>query len=134
MIRGKLYSIFVIVKGKIIIGLLFIYLLSSTEVHELLRLPLLFHHYTEHKEQVADITFWEFLVMHYETDVPHDDTDTRLPFKASHQSPASTVLAVTSQRITLTIPMPFHVKQAVPFDHSAPVTSYLEEIFQPPRA
>lgn len=134
MIRGKLYSIFVIVKGKIIIGLLFVYLLSSTEVHELLRLPLLVRHYTEHKEQVADITFWEFLVMHYETDVPHDDTDTRLPFKACHHSLATTALAVTSQRITLTIPLPFNVKQATSSDHSAPIASYLEEIFQPPRA
>jgi hypothetical protein len=122
------------VKSKIIIGLLLAYLVSSTEVHELLRLPLLVNHYQEHKEKVTDITFWEFLVMHYETDVPHDDQDTRLPFKTCHHSLTSTALATTSQKITLTMPLPVVVKQALSADHSAPLTSCLEEIFQPPRA
>ncbi|HWA35580.1 MAG TPA: hypothetical protein VG737_15670 [Cyclobacteriaceae bacterium] len=121
-------------KRKIIFGLLFAYLVSSTEAHELLRLPLLFKHYQEHREQVADITFWEFLVMHYETDVPHDDQDTRLPFKTRNHSLASTALAVTSQRITLTIPLPVVVKTALSPQHSVPNASYLDEIFQPPRA
>jgi hypothetical protein len=122
------------VKGKIIVGMLLIYLVSSTEVHELVRLPLLVKHYQEHKEQVTGITFWEFLVMHYKTDVPHDDQDTRLPFKTCHHSLASTALAVTSQRITLTIPLPVVVKQELSSHHSIPQASYLEEIFQPPRA
>jgi hypothetical protein len=121
------------VKRKIIFGLLLVYLVSSTEVHELLRLPLLVRHYQEHREQVTDITFWQFLAMHYETDVPHDDQDTRLPFKTCHHSLASTALAVTSQRITLTIPLPVVVKMGLSPDHSVPNASYLEEIFQPPR-
>jgi hypothetical protein len=122
------------VKSKIIVGLLFVYLLSSTEVHELLRLPLLVRHYAEHKEQVTEITFWEFLVMHYETDVAHDDQDMRLPFKTCHHSLASAAMAVTSQRITLSIPLSVMVKQGLASHHSAPLASYLEEIFQPPKA
>src|SRR3954462_3822335 len=116
-------------RSKIIMGLLLAYLVSSTEVHELLRLPLLVKHYQEHKQQVADITFWEFLVMHYETDVPHDDQDMRLPFKTCHQTLASPALAVTSQGVTLTIPLSVVVKQSLPSDHGAPNASYLEEIF-----
>ena len=62
-------------KQKLIIALLSLYLIASTEFHQVLRLPLLVEHYVEHHELVKDMTFWEFLVMHYESDVAHDDQD-----------------------------------------------------------
>ncbi len=84
------------------IGLLFFYLISFTEFSEVLRLPLLVEHYTEHKSKVNDLSFWEFLVMHYETDVAHDDTDMSLPFKDCDHSCFAQTVVLPMQKIALT--------------------------------
>jgi len=84
------------------IGLLFFYLISFTEFSEVLRLPLLVEHYTEHRSKVNDLSFWEFLVMHYETDVAHDDTDMSLPFKGCDHSFSAQTVVLPVQKIALT--------------------------------
>lgn len=83
------------------ISLLFFYLISFTEFSEVLRLPLLVEHYTEHKSKVNDLSFWRFLVMHYETDVAHDDTDMSLPFKGCDHSCFAQTLVLPVQKIAL---------------------------------
>jgi hypothetical protein len=83
------------------IGLLFFYLVSFTEFREVLRLPLLVEHYTEHKSKVNDLSVWEFLVMHYETDVAHDDQDMNLPFKDCNHSCFAQILVLPVQKIVL---------------------------------
>ena len=82
--------------------LLFFYLVSFTEFSEVLRLPLLIEHYTEHKSKVDDLSFWEFLVMHYETDVAHDDQDMSLPFKDCNHSFSGATVVLPVQKIALT--------------------------------
>lgn len=83
------------------IGLLFLYLISFTEFSEVLRLPLLIEHYSEHKSKVEDLSFFEFLVMHYESDVAHDDKDMSLPFKdCDHSVSPQSILPI--QKIVLT--------------------------------
>ncbi len=109
------------------------YLVGSTEFHQVLRLPLLVKHYTEHRSQVVEMSFWEFLVMHYETDVPHDDTDMRLPFKDCHHSSTITFTALTSQKITLALPTLILKEPLHFYSHSSFHSSYLDKIFQPPR-
>jgi len=91
-----------VLKRVAAIGLLFFYLISFTEFSEVLRLPLLLEHYTEHKSKVNDLSFWEFLVMHYETDVAHDDTDMSLPFKGFDHSCFAQILVLPVQKIALT--------------------------------
>lgn len=113
--------------------LLTVYLISSTEFHQILRLPLLMKHYTEHRSQVEDMTFWQFLVMHYETDVPHDDTDMRLPFKDCHHSVTNPFTAIPSQNIALNLPI-ISINEPIHFvTNSSFHSSYLDEIFQPPK-
>jgi len=60
------------------ISLLVLYINSNTEFHEMLRLPILLEHYRQHQQQVSDISFWDFLVMHYQSDVSHDSDDNQL--------------------------------------------------------
>lgn len=84
------------------IGLFLLYLVSFTEFREVLRLPLLVEHYAEHKNQVAEMSFLEFLVMHYESDVAHDDRDSRLPFKDCSHSFIGQVVMLPIQKISLT--------------------------------
>jgi hypothetical protein len=115
------------------LSLLILYINSYTELHEALRLPLLLEHYAEHRQQVKDMTFLEFLTMHYKTDVAHDDQDNRMPFKDRAHSFTAPVMALPLQKIML--------KEATPLteiSHSSTYTeayfsSHLSEIFQPPR-
>jgi len=83
------------------IGLFLIYLISFTEFREVLRIPLLVQHYVEHKGQVAEMSFVEFLAMHYSTDVAHDDRDNRLPFKDCSHSFISQLIVLPIQKISL---------------------------------
>jgi hypothetical protein len=121
------------VKAKIVIVLLAAYLIGSTEFHQVLRLPLLVEHYTEHRAQVQEMSFWEFLVMHYKTDVPHDDTDMSLPFKDCHHASAVSFTVLPSQRITLALSAMAPSKPLHFFNNSFFHSSYLGKIFQPPK-
>jgi hypothetical protein len=61
-----------------------LYLFSSTELKQLVKLPLLFQHYKEHKVLDGGISFLQFLRIHYhDTAVIDDDyaKDMQLPFK-----------------------------------------------------
>lgn len=110
-----------------------VYSLSFTEFHQVLKLPLLFHHYQEHSTAV-DMTFIEFLVMHYETDVPHDDTDMRLPFKTCGHSQVTQTVAIINQKITLQEPIEMPGKDHVSFYQQIFPSLLSHDIFQPPRA
>lgn len=120
-------------KRKLVIVLLSLYVLASTECHQVLRLPLLVKHYSEHHQKADNLTFWEFLVLHYKTDVAHDDQDMRLPFKDCHHSLASSSMAVPSQRFMLTPLSPALVEKILSFNHPQVHSSFPGEVFQPPR-
>lgn len=59
-----------------------IHLAGNTEVGQLLRLPELITHYFQHHRQNSDISFFEFIVMHYGGDDgtnADNDYDNQLP-------------------------------------------------------
>lgn len=115
------------------ISLLALYLNSFTEVHEVFRLPLLFEHYAEHKLQVNDMSFVEFLVMHYKTDVAHDDHDNQLPFKVPGHSFTAISITVPPLKISLNDETSCCVQSYV-FDYKESYfSSSLQAIFQPPK-
>ncbi len=122
-----------IVKRILALSLLILYINSNTEFHELLRTPVLIDHYNQHKLLVKDISFWDFLVMHYKTGAAHDADDNHLPFKDPGHSFTAATLALPIYKIVL--------KETVVLvepDHSYPYTetfiaSHLSKIFQPPR-
>ena len=70
-----------------IISLLFVYLYSTTEFNQLLKLSFLVEHFIEHKEENQSLSFLDFLKMHYLLDsTKHADKekDMKLPFKSGH--------------------------------------------------
>jgi hypothetical protein len=72
-------------KKTISLFFLVIYLLSITQLTELLKLPLLIEHYKEHKQQDATLNLSEFLYMHYAHGNVKDadyEKDMKLPFKS----------------------------------------------------
>lgn len=116
------------------ISLLTLYISSYTEFHEALRLPILLEHYFEHRQQVSDMTFMEFLTMHYRTDQAHDDQDHRLPFKDLHHSITVPVVVLPVQKIVFGDTMAWiQVKHSSAY-REAHVASHLSDIFQPPRS
>jgi hypothetical protein len=115
------------------LGFLLIYLVSFTEFREVLRLPLLVEHYGEHKSQVSEMSFLEFLIMHYETDVAHDDRDMRLPFKDSSHSISLSLVTLPNPKMCLSGPIEIN-DAAVSFFYLQHEPKLLTaDIFQPPR-
>lgn len=60
-------------------------LLGRTELHQLIRLPHLVHHFFDHQAEQPDLSLVDFLVMHYLSgDVEDADfaQDERLPFRS----------------------------------------------------
>jgi hypothetical protein len=122
------------VKSKISLAILLVYLVASTELHQVFKLPLLFQHYTEHKVQVQEMTFLEFLVMHYKSDVAHDDQDMKLPFKDCHHSATSSITAIPVQKISIQAPASPPGEKLRAINQNPFHSSFLDEIFQPPRS
>ena len=117
-----------------------IYLFCSTELKEMVKLPVLFQHFYEHKALDGQMTFLGYLEHHY-SDVPHTDNDAdrdnQLPFKTndlfagSVLSPAvaphfSVQIKKTSQLIVIQ-------KIRVNNDH-IDVLAYTGKIWQPPKS
>ena len=109
------------------------YFTSFTEVHELLRLPVLLEHFEEHKSQVNDMSFVDFLLMHYKTDVAHDDQDNQLPFKVPGHSFTAISMVLPPLKMTLT-DVPPSTELSYTFDYQESYfSSSLQAIFQPPK-
>lgn len=73
-------------KKYTLISLLFLYAFSITELHELLKLPLLVSHFDEHRHENKDLNLGQFLNMHYNQS-PKDskhEKDHHLPYKSHH--------------------------------------------------
>lgn len=115
------------------IGLILFYLVSFTEFREILRLPLLLEHYGDHKNQVAEMSFLEFLVMHYETDVAHDDTDMSLPFKDCGHSLSVSIVLLPSQKMSLSDPAEINGSAFHSFYLEHEPKLLTADIFQPPK-
>jgi len=116
-----------------------VYLLSATEAHQLLKLPVVFEHFAEHKKTNKSITFLQFLDMHYMHGCPKDrdyERDMQLPFKTADDciaaiSPAFIPAAI--QPVTVpSIEIPGR-NLYIPRDQFIP-SSYLSRIWQPPKS
>ncbi len=121
-------------KRALSILFLLVYINSFTELHEVLRLPILLEHYSEHKKLSQEISFWDFLELHYKTDVAHDEHDNQLPFKvlghcfSAHSATEPDSKIAVSQPVPVIIPQPSsHYKESF-------FNSPLIAIFQPPKA
>jgi hypothetical protein len=98
-----------------------------------MRLPLLFQHFVEHKQKSGDLSFMDFLIMHYKSNVAHDDQDNSLPFKDPAHACVYSAMNVCAPEIVMMenfFPMEVHHSSIY---KEAFLLSPLSEIFQPPR-
>ena len=136
------FSNFVSMKKVLAIFFLSTYLISTTELGQLLKFPMLLEHYFEHKEKNPQISVMEFLVLHYEgnhlENHPHDDDydqDQKLPF----------IMHGDVLSFCFVYPQPlffesFHKidiresSKVVSFDDAFISNQFLSSIWQPPRS
>jgi hypothetical protein len=134
-----LFYIFEALKKIISILFLAVYVLSATEAHQLLKLPFIFQHYSDHRQGNSSITFMQFLDMHYMHGSPKDkdyQDDMKLPFKSMDNctaafspafvptaNPVSEIKIVELTKVKGTLLKPNFIPSA-----------YLSSIWQPPRS
>jgi hypothetical protein len=125
-------------KKGVTIFFLLIYLLSVTEAHQLLKIPVVFEHFAEHKKDDKSISFFGFLQMHYMQGSKKDkdyERDMQLPFKTS----ANCIAAIANDYIPLFTTC-LLIKSAGIFKKKIfangdqfILSAYLSSIWQPPK-
>lgn len=114
-------------------------MLSATEVHQLLKLPYIFQHFSTHQQANNNITFLQFLDMHYMHGSPKDNDykdDMRLPFKSADNCTAAlspAFVPMVNQGFSIkTMELPKLEKTAGKADFV--LFAYLSSIWQPPKS
>lgn len=124
-------------KKLISILLLFLYLVSTTELYQLLKIPELVEHYFEHKELNPDMTLTAFLKIHYDHPVKDGDygKDQKLPF-IIHSTPLSLVFTINPEFSFETEPYHFDALEfhKIPSkDEDLCYKGFLNSVWEPPR-
>ncbi len=119
---------------------LFVYLFSATELSELLKVNMLFEHFSEHQVENKNISISAFLYMHY---VSHgkDNGDTKkddnLPFHSDSESSNSVISSITIPPTNIAVPFNLpaiiHEKRNFYAINLSLKSSYLASIWQPPQ-
>ena len=113
------------------------YLLSATELYQLVKLPFLVSHFISHKQENPKISLWSFLCLHYANgevlDKDHDD-DMKLPFK-SHESASHVnfVASVPPSAIHIEKPVIIQTRNYNCFNEPGLDDQFPSCIWQPPK-
>lgn len=114
-----------------------IYLIGATELHQLLKMPLLLEHYKEHKLDNGNLSLISFIYQHYVGDdgnANDDQKDQNLPFKSAHFQMQNTVVFSVFK---YEIPKIFvnNIRSVWPVMQSNSLSTIaLGSLFRPPRA
>lgn len=120
------------------IFLAFVYLTSATEFSQLLKIPLLLIHFTEHEMERDNLSISSFLFMHYFNGNPKDDDfkkDMQLPFKSHNTCINLLSISEPSPKIEFLIHWFSYQKE----DPNFPLiyfysTKYFSSVWQPPKS
>lgn len=125
-------------KKLIAIFFLTLYLCSTTEASQLLKIPVVFEHFKEHRLEDHSISPLQFLALHYLHGSPRDkdyDRDMQLPFKTHSDCLVAIAPAFVPKTVELqTIPaidLPRQENYVV--DDQVFISAYLSRIWQPPK-
>nr|MBZ1362614.1 hypothetical protein [Dyadobacter fermentans] len=117
--------------------ILFMVILDTTSFCQVYKIPLLLKHFAEHQSLNREITFADFLSMHYlgkDLDDNDDDKDMQLPFKKVEAHTSNFIFVPNTPVFTFKrvyLPIKAEYGPAVPqVDYS----TVLGSLFRPPRA
>jgi hypothetical protein len=120
----------------VILFIIALYALGSTELHELLKLPVLTAHFIEHQQHDPKISFWEFIHEHYGVPQPMDadyKKDVELPFKSNITFVFHIVVAPTEPvyfNTTYSYPI---LQHSIIYQNRFVAKKQCKDIWQPPR-
>lgn len=128
-------SSFVKVKKFLVLFIIAAYFFSTTELVQLLKVPVLINHFVEHTEEDNSMTFMDYMVHHYgghEKDADWE-TDMKLPFM--QHSDLLNILVIPAENLNLPdkITVDTHFKTIVFHRQGTIPNSYLSSIWQPPK-
>jgi len=129
------------VKKWISISLLSVYLISTTELYQLLKIPFFVEHYIEHRGLNHNLTVWEFMTLHYFGDDLRDDDDAKdmqLPFKSNDGYITLNILAFIAEPVTTILHLPadavaIGLTTCTIYEKVFIPSSYSSNIWQPPK-
>ena len=119
--------------------LTFIYINSATELHELVKLPVLLTHYMHHKEENKNLSFESFINLHYsdkKADNNEQDNHQQLPFKSHPEMAFATsfiALLPSFEKLEIKVPNTQPEKEIIISQNESYSTAYLSNIWQPPK-
>lgn len=117
------------------------YMFSTTEMYQLLKLPVLVEHFFEHKAKNSEMSVWNFLTLHYDGNYlenhPHDDDyeqDQKLPFMSYTNVPSYCFVNTPPFRFEIKNKLYLSPNQKMPvFDENYTDNDFLSSIWQPPK-
>ncbi len=117
--------------------LLLIFMCANTEIGQLLKFPVLIHHYVEHHKVDTSISFTDFLQKHYTEENSHPSTNNeheKLPFKSQDVGFSLTTLIYQSP-VSFELPFtkPASSKEKNIYSSNFYSSAILTKIWQPPR-
>lgn len=127
-------------RKTIAISFILAFLCANTEIGQLLKLPVLIQHFTEHHDHddALEISFADFIDFHYNNDKQHSDTDEHdnhqnLPFKTINTN-VNTILAFESQtEFSFRKPNIIFPNRTVPFSRVFYISNVFASIWLPPK-
>ena len=116
------------------------YLFATTDAYQLLKLPVVFQHFAEHRAEDKNISCLAFLDMHYMHGSPKDadyDRDMQLPFKKACPDCVSCIAAAAFVPLTVAFSIDKPLVQILPQNYFPQdqllISAYLASIWQPPK-
>lgn len=115
-----------------------LYLCSTTEASQLLKLPVVFEHFREHRMEDHSISLLQFLELHYLHGSPRDkdyDRDMQLPFKTHSDCLVAIAPAFIPKSVELVAVPPIELprQENLVMDDQVLFSAYLSRIWQPPK-
>ncbi len=125
-------------RRPIAIAFLLIYISINIDLQELARIPVLFEHFAEHKNQNREVSFVSFIMLHYfsgdikDSDYQHDQ---QLPFKSHHCEEVSFSTAIPAESFS-ELPARVQHTTSKPCTYVSPfgASLYQFSFWQPPKA
>ena len=119
------------------IFLISIYMFSFAELHNLLKIPILFEHYKEHQQLKPGISFWSFIKLHYLDPIVVDDDyqrDQQLPFRDTDCCLMTLASVCECLQIAVEIDKPAEIVKEFHLFNEVNKPQFISfDIFQPPR-
>jgi len=113
------------------------FLSSTTELHELLKLPHLVYHFFEHRSENSETSLVHFLQIHFSKEYKNHQEDNHdngcLPFQGEHQHPVQLLHFLDNKYTDFRLIPQSNAVKNLYCRPSSPTSTYLANIWQPPK-